>query len=436
MVFLILICKGTVNFNHTFGCQKCMTGGIYSIERKRMSFPHINDVKRTDDNFRNKMQSQHHKKRTLLEDLPIDMIKSFPTCDPLHLLDLGLMKRFLYSFNFTENTHVTVFFLLALSRLLRSWTGGAKGYSGKWTKVQIEQINKQLIALNKYKPIEIHRSIRALSVLSFWKGTELRSFLLYYGIVVLKDYLPTEEFHHFLLLTCAVRIFYIDAYKSYRHIAKNWIDRYIEGYINIFGIDSVTSNVHNLNHIFDDVNNLGCLNETSTYPFENRLQFIKKRVKQPNRALAQVARRIVELTLDYDVLFGSKSQMSITQESQLKYPQKLGSQLIYNEILVAPDFILSCRKQSNCYFLSKTDEIVRMKYACLLNNQINICGESIINKNNLFTHPVSSSRLHIYKSDGEMNGESFYKLDCIKAKMLCFTIKREHIFMPLLHTMN
>lgn len=216
------------------------------------------------------------------------------------------------------------------------------------------------------------------------------------------------------------------------------MDRYIEDYINIFGIDSITSNVHNLTHIFDDVNHLGCLDETSTYLFENRLQFIEKRVKQPNVVLAQVTRRIVELSLDYDLLFGSNSQMSIPQDTnfQLKYPHKLENELVYKEASVGPDFILSSRKHSDSWFLAKNDEIVRMNYAYVSNNQVNTCGESVDYKNNYFTHPVSSSRLNIYKSDGTMTDASFFKLNDVKAKMLCFTINREHIFMPLLHTMK
>lgn len=135
-----------------------MVNGVYSTESHRMSFPHIDMEKRTNDNFRNRMQPNHHKERSLMEQLPIDMIKSFPTCDPLHLLDLGIMKR-----------------------LLLVWTHGDKQYNGKWLKAQTEKFNKDLIALNKQtKPIEIHRSVRGLTDLKFWKGTEFRSFLLYY----------------------------------------------------------------------------------------------------------------------------------------------------------------------------------------------------------------------------------------------------------------
>lgn len=53
---------------------------------------------RTDISFRNpkeenKVEVEHHKEYTPLQELPIDMIKSFPVSDPLHLLELGIMKK-------------------------------------------------------------------------------------------------------------------------------------------------------------------------------------------------------------------------------------------------------------------------------------------------------------------------------------------------------
>lgn len=75
-----------------------MTRGEFSNEYRRMSFPRINDTPRTDLNFRNPhpddiAQTGHHKEQTIIQELPIDMVSSFPTSDPLHLLELGLMKR-------------------------------------------------------------------------------------------------------------------------------------------------------------------------------------------------------------------------------------------------------------------------------------------------------------------------------------------------------
>lgn len=91
----------TVNFNHKFGCQKCMMQGEYFRSAHRMSFHRVVATEaerttelRTDDRFRNRFQPEHHTGDSILENLPIDMVKSFVVSDSLHLLDLGLMKRY------------------------------------------------------------------------------------------------------------------------------------------------------------------------------------------------------------------------------------------------------------------------------------------------------------------------------------------------------
>lgn len=85
--------KGTVNFNHQFGCQKCMARGVYSKDANRIYFPQKNWPLRTDSDFRAKRDPAHHKETTLLEELKIDMISCFPISDPLHLFELGIMKK-------------------------------------------------------------------------------------------------------------------------------------------------------------------------------------------------------------------------------------------------------------------------------------------------------------------------------------------------------
>lgn len=77
-----------------------MAEGVFSHRLHKMSFPRIAITEeqrkhelRTDDLFRNRYQPKHHQSRSILEDLPIDMINAFPTSDALHLFDLGIMKR-------------------------------------------------------------------------------------------------------------------------------------------------------------------------------------------------------------------------------------------------------------------------------------------------------------------------------------------------------
>lgn len=90
LIYILIL--GTVYFNHSHGCQKCVVIGTYDT---RMSFLASNNEARTDYSFRNRHDRLHHKTKSILEQLPIDMVQDFPSSDPLHLIELGVMKRML-----------------------------------------------------------------------------------------------------------------------------------------------------------------------------------------------------------------------------------------------------------------------------------------------------------------------------------------------------
>lgn len=162
--FFTLHLLGTVMFNHKNGCQKCFTVGDYSKELRRMSFTNLKADRRTNESFRNRIQPTHHKEISPLEVLKIDMVKSFPTSDPLHLLELGVMRKCMYR-----------------------WVFGEKKYSRKWKKPLVELTSRLLANIQKQMPNDIHRAVRKLDCLKHWKGLEYRTVLLYIGLVIFKQ---------------------------------------------------------------------------------------------------------------------------------------------------------------------------------------------------------------------------------------------------------
>lgn len=126
--------------------------------------PILMRCRRTDDSFRNRIQSSHHKERSPFEDLNIDMIANFPSSDPLHLLELGIMRKCLYR-----------------------WVFGEPKYKVKWSKLLTGLASRLLTKCQNEMPLDIHRAVRALDSLRHWKGLEYRTMLLYVGCVVLKQ---------------------------------------------------------------------------------------------------------------------------------------------------------------------------------------------------------------------------------------------------------
>lgn len=92
-----------------------------------MSFPSVENYLRTDHNFRNPNEDNdaevnHHKQYSILEELPIDMITSFVTSDPLHLFEIGIMKKYVkFNIKFYSNVSNSLICERFLTRLLYSY---------------------------------------------------------------------------------------------------------------------------------------------------------------------------------------------------------------------------------------------------------------------------------------------------------------------------
>lgn len=238
---------------------------------RTVTFPLIKSELRADDKFRNKEYGEHHKEieSPILRIPDFDMIQDFIVADSLHLLELGVMKR-----------------------CLVAWRDGKLGFVGKLCARDIETISNALKSVQL--PSEIHRRMRGMDCLSFWKGVEWRSFLNYVGIVVLKNVIGEVVYDHFLLLFVAVTICSNDIYAEYLSVAQLLFEKYITDFTVIYGSQFIGSNIHNLEHIVADVARFGSLPTLSAYPFENSLFVMKNHLRQGNNNLQQIANRIFE----------------------------------------------------------------------------------------------------------------------------------------------
>ncbi|BHF79751.1 hypothetical protein SprV_0702287400 [Sparganum proliferum] len=79
--------------NGYYGCDRCCHMG--TPVANHMTFPVHRGRLRDDRSFRMRSQEQHHKGTSPFEDLPIDMVASFPI-DYMHLVCLGVMRKLLH----------------------------------------------------------------------------------------------------------------------------------------------------------------------------------------------------------------------------------------------------------------------------------------------------------------------------------------------------
>lgn len=316
------------------------------------------------------------------------------------------------------------------------WINGVKSSQRRirgWSTDVQQRINDYMAELNTQIPTEIHRATRSFNHLNYWKGSEYRTFLLYIGIVVLKDHLPLDQYEHFLELFCAVSICYSSAFIKYRIIAKQLFEEFVDNYIIIYGRDSIVSNVHNLCHIVDDVERFGNLNNISTYEFENALGQLKLWLRRCDKPLEQISRRIIE-------------HCSINQQNwkppnidifspSVKYSLE-GEAGVYKHLNIKPNVILSCRKYGDKFFLSKSNEIVELNYIVEHNGSFTIVGDILNNDGNFFNEPLSSQHLKIYLSAGKKIGKKEFSLECFESKLICLTYQENFVFVPLHHSFD
>lgn len=211
------------------------------------------------------------------------------------------------------------------------------------------------------------------------------------------------------------------------------LNDYIEEYIEIYGEHTITSNVHNLCHLLDDVKRFGNLNTISTYPFENCLQVMKMKLRSRNNPLQQVSRRFSEIAsaLDHQTPYDFDNR---TFKVELKFPQK-NDQMKF-QVVMFGDFRLSSKKIGDQWFMDKKNRIIMFKYAIEVESNVLLYGHEIVEKRNFFTHPFSSSKINIYISDGKRTNETVCDIENIKCKLVCFSRKSEFVFQPLLHTLQ
>lgn len=349
------------------------------------------------------------------------MIKDFPVGDSLHLIDLGIMKK-----------------------LLLGWRDGKFGsMNTKWPASVVHNLSKRLLQLRM--PREIHRAVRGLDCVGHWKGLEFRTFLQYVSIVVLKPILSPDVYEHFLSFFCAVTICSSESHANLLNLANELLMHFLDYFKDFYGEDYVSSNVHNLCHLVDDVERFGILPKFSAYPFENKLFQIKNLIRSGRNPLSQIAKRLseinqisknVDLRKDRENLPPVLKKELVDFEANDSLPFLDNDTRAYGQIELQ-DFSLS-RDFTNQWFLTKSNEVVAMNIAFKNgNDEIKIKGSCLKQLDEFFITPIRSSVLYIYRSLRSENNVKYYNLTDIKCKMVAIPIDdtNDTVFIPLLHTL-
>ena len=118
-------------------------------------------------------------------------------------------------------------------------------------------------------PNEITRLPNSLSARKYWKASEYRSFILYYGPILLKGKLPAPYYNHFMILSWALYYVLQPIINSDKlpSIEKS-MQTYVKSYAKLYGEEYVTYNVYQLLYIIECVHCWGPVWAYSAYAFE------------------------------------------------------------------------------------------------------------------------------------------------------------------------
>lgn len=366
----ILSIKGHSGY---FSCNKCLLEGDY-IEG-RVCFPNLNFVERTDQDFLNKIQEEHHIGDTILSTVPnLGLVTDVPL-DYMHLICLGVVKKLLVQY----------------------WCCGKPPY--KLPYRNINRISNNLNMCAKYVPAEFSRKPRDLTEVKRWKATEFRQFLLYTGPIVLKNIVSRNVYHVFITLHIAIRILLknnpgVDLLS----LAEDLLRYFVQCGEILYGQSFTSHNVHNLLHLVNDCRKFGSLNNFNCFAYENYMQKLKRYVRKSNNPLPQIVKRISEINNNENVNSTIVSLQGVTFGSE----HKLGP-LVENcahpqyKKIQFQHFLLTVFTKDNCCVLKDNSFVIIENIAFnIKENNMVIIGMKFKDVNNLYHKPCHSSLLNIH----------------------------------------
>ena len=376
--------------NSYYGCERCVQEGVWC--NNRLNFPETMAALRTDESFKAKLQSDHHKDgESPLTDINIGMVSQF-VLDYMHLVCLGVVRK-----------------------LIRLWMRGP--LPTRIGNQTITSISQKIVELGKSLPKEFNRRGRSLTEVDRWKATEFRTFLLYTGPIALKNKLPDVMYDHFLLLHVGITILCSPQLsKTYCDYAEKVIRVFVQNFSVIYG-DFIVYNVHSLIHLADDVRKFGPLHRISAFPFENFLHQLKRKIRKPNQPLQQIVKRIAEQKLNSSV------SQSVNVSPVL---HSLPSHY------TCPKFSLSVHEPNNIVLSGHS--IFRIEKMFNADGCTQFLGRKFLNRQSFFTSPVDSLNLNIAFVQGLSVEVVALSEKTIDAKMVAMPVKHGFAIYRLNHT--
>ena len=370
-----------IGHNGYFSCTKCEVEGKFM--HRKMSFLDFKATSRTNNSFRLQKNKEHHTGRSILEELDyFDMIEDVPL-DYMHIVLLGVMKK-----------------------LLKIWFIDVGDF--KHAQKDKDEISKRIEKINETVPNDFQRKLRSLTFILRYKASELRSFLLYYGPIVLKNILRSDLYQNFMKLHVAIKICVNQKFYKMNTLTEKLIDEFILEMAEIYGEHEIVHNVHALHHIPKECEARGVLDNFSCFEFENNMSLIKKLIHSSKNPMQQLQNRIAEIN--------SISHLPSFFDNYTT----LSSEIIDSNRATINGYKFSTN-QRDCYALvdNKSFKITSFYKK---NNHMYAKGQYFKKYNDVFKYPINSTFLDIFYADSLDKNISIIDVNNIAAKLFLMNI--------------
>ncbi|XP_060785073.1 uncharacterized protein LOC132891481 isoform X2 [Neoarius graeffei] len=310
------------------GCDKCHQTGIW---QKKMAYPETDVRLRSDEEFENMVDEDHHINRSPLTGL-VKMVSAFPI-DYMHLCCLGVMKK-----------------------LIHFWMRG-KNSTRQPTRA-IKAISEKLIQLRPYTPAEFARKPRELAETDRWKAAELCQFMIYSGPLVLRNILPQDLYENFMLFSVAMFLLLTPSIsESMVCFSEKLLMAFVKHFGEVYGKDEIVFSVHQTIHLTHEYRQYGSLDNISSFPYENYLGKLKTMLRKPSQPLQQVVKRLSEEPVCLFPPPPTQPQL-LHPHQEGPLPQHLSSGQQFKKVHFN-DFCFSSKQGDDCLVIK--NEIVMVK---------------------------------------------------------------------------
>ena len=154
----------------------------------------------------------------------------------------------------------------------------------------IDKIDKLILQLRP--PTVFIQRLRSLKFMNYFRAHEYRSFILYYGPIVLRQFISENQYQNLVELS---QICFLSSLSFFDEqtiaVLENKIEKFLDGFSKIYGSHYVSINLHEMIHIPKNIRNNGAIFNWSCYGFENFNKILKQTVHGSQKSHLEMIKR-------------------------------------------------------------------------------------------------------------------------------------------------